>query len=226
MAPRRYPRAVELAPFLALALALGVKHAYDADHLAAVGAFLARAPSARHALRLGASWGLGHALTAGVLTVALFLAHDSFLAAWQRSLELAVALTLVLVGALSVVWELHLVHNHAHRHGGVEHAHPHLHLLGGGAHHAMLGIGVLHGLASNDELLLLLTASLGVVSLGGLLAGVGLFSVGVVLGMGVFALALSLPLLRARSRAVRRAVNLAAGLASLGVGAGMLLGLA
>lgn len=212
--------------FLGLALALGVKHAYDPDHLAVVGVFLARAPDAHRALRLGLSWGAGHAVTAGLLTVALFLARDRFLGAWREPLEAAVAFTLVAIGALSLVWELRVVHSHLHRHGPVEHAHPHLHLLGGKEHRAMLGIGLLHGLASNDELLLLLTASLGVVSLGGLLAGVGVFSLGVVLGMALFAAALALPLVRARSKPLKRAASLAAGAASIAVGAGMLLGLA
>lgn len=217
---------MEALLFLGLALALGVKHAYDADHLAAVGAFLARAPGARGALRLGLHWGVGHTLAAGLLTTALFLARESFLASWQAALDLAVALTLVLVGLASVLWEFRGAHSHRHRHGTVEHEHPHAHLLGARAHRAMLGIGVLHGFASNDELLLLLTASLGVVSLGGLLVGVGVFSAGVIAGMTLFAAALALPVVRARSARVRRAVALTAGLASVAVGGGMLAGLA
>ncbi|HEV8360043.1 MAG TPA: hypothetical protein VGR28_06275 [Candidatus Thermoplasmatota archaeon] len=212
--------------FLGLALALGVKHAYDPDHLAAVGLLLARAPGARSAVRLGLHWGLGHALTAGLLTVALFLAKEQLATGWLAQMELVVAATLVLVGVLALVWEVKLIHRHAHTHGPVVHDHPHWHVLGHkvGAHHAMLGLGVLHGVASNDEMLLLLTASLGVVSLGGLLAGVGVFSLGVVAGMALFAALLALPVVRARSQAVRRAVNVATGLVSVGVGAGMLLG--
>jgi len=214
---------VDPLPFLGLALALGVKHAFDPDHLAAVGVFVTRAESPRRALGLGMRWGAGHMLTAGLLTVGLFLARDTF-GAWLAGLGWLVAVTLVLVGALSLVWEAKRFHTHPHQHGEVEHEHRHLHLLGRDAHHAMFGIGVLHGLASNDELLVLLTASLGVLSLGGVLAGVGVFSVGVVAGMALFACALALPVVRARKEAVRRGIALTAAIASIVVGAVMLAG--
>jgi hypothetical protein len=217
---------MEPLAFLGLALALGVKHAYDADHLAAVGVFLGRATSARDALRLGLHWGAGHMLTAGLLTIALFLARDHVLSMWLEPLELVVAATLLLVGLATLAWET-VAHEHAHRHGPLEHSHRHVHLLGRllgtDGHRAMLGIGLLHGLASNDELLLLLTAGLGVASLGGLLAGVGAFSVGVIAGMALFVGLLGLPLVRARAHQVRRAVNVVAGAASIAVGASMLL---
>jgi high-affinity nickel permease len=212
--------------FLGLALALGVKHAYDPDHLAATSLLLARAPGARDAVRLGLHWGVGHTITAGLLTSALFLAKDQLAASWLAQMDLLVAGTLVVVGVLALVWEARLIHRHAHAHGSLVHDHAHWHVLGHRveAHHAMLGLGLLHGIASNDELLLLLTASLGVASLGGLLAGVGVFSLGVVAGMALFAALLALPAVRARSLAVRRAVNVATALASVAVGAAMLLG--
>lgn len=214
---------VDTLPFLLLALALGVKHAFDADHLAATSVFVARAGSARGAARMGLSWGIGHTITAGVLTVALFLARDAFLSAWLEPLEFIVAATLIALGAASITFGAGRVHDHAHRHAGAEHAHAHLHLFDGKEHRALLGIGLLHGLASNDELLLFMTAGLGVASLGGLLLGVGAFSVGVVAGMALFGAVLALPVVRARSGAVRRGVVLAAGVASVATGVAMLL---
>jgi ABC-type nickel/cobalt efflux system permease component RcnA len=212
--------------FLGLALALGVKHAFDPDHLVAVGNFVTRAPSARRAARLGLWWALGHMATAGVLTIGLFLARDQLAAGFLDQLDVyVVAPMLLAIGFAALAMEAR-AHTHRHRHGSVEHEHAHAHLFGDRAHRALLGIGLLHGLASNDELLLLLTASLGVVSLAGLLAGVGAFSVGVVAGMVLFAAAFALPLVRARSDHVRRAVNVAAGATSLAVGASMLLPLA
>lgn len=209
--------------FLGLALALGVKHAFDADHLLAVSNLLGRAPTRRRTVTMSAAWAGGHMLTAGLLTVALFLLRDTLLAAWLAHLELAVAAMLVLLGAAALALELRLVHRHRHAHGGVEHEHHHMHV---GRHHhgAMLGIGVVHGVASNDEMLLLLAAGLGVTSLGGLLAGVGVFSVGVVAGMVAFGLALTAPLLRPRAARVRRAVNMAAALLSLGYGLALFAG--
>ena len=88
----------------------------------------------------------------------------------------------------------------------------------------MFGIGVVHGLASNDELLVLFLVSLSVTSLAGLLGGVGVFSAGVVLGMIVFGIGISYPLSRWGDARVRRVVNVAAALLSISYAAFLFLG--
>ena len=54
-----------LAAVLAVALLLGLRHASDPDHLAAVSTLIASEPEdgTRRAGRLGLSWGMGHATT-------------------------------------------------------------------------------------------------------------------------------------------------------------------
>ena len=47
-----------------------------------------------------------------------------------------------------------------------------------------MGIGFIHGIASNDELLLLFTLTFGANSLEEILFGVGIFTIGVVAGIG------------------------------------------
>ena len=89
----------------------------------------------------------------------------------------------------------------------------------------MFSIGVVHGVASNDELLLLLVVALGVTSLGGLLVSVTAFTVGVVVGMILFGVGMSYPLLRWRREKVRRTVTVAAALLSLVYAALLVLGL-
>ena len=54
------------------------------------------------------------------------------------------------------------------------------------SHHASFGVGILHGLASNDELFIVLVLGLGIGSITVLLGALFLFSTGVVLGMIVF----------------------------------------
>lgn len=71
----------------------------------------------------------------------------------------------------------------------------------------MFSIGIVHGIASNDELLYLLLISLSAATLGGLLLGVAVFSVGVVSGMMLFSVSLNYPIVRWGSRPVRRVVN-------------------
>ena len=87
----------------------------------------------------------------------------------------------------------------------------------------MLGIGVVHGLASNDEILALLLASFAMADLTieGLLVGVGMFSLGVVAGMIAFGVGISYPILRWGDAKVRRVINVVA--AALSIGYGILL---
>ena len=87
----------------------------------------------------------------------------------------------------------------------------------------MLGIGAIQGLASNDELLILFTASLGLTTLGNILLGVAVFSIGVVAGMVLFALLFSYPMLKTKSDAVYKAITVVTGALSVGYGVRMLL---
>ena len=211
--------------FAGLALALGFKHSYDADHLLAVSNLLTRSPSLRRTSLMSLSWAAGHMITATAVTVVLFLFRDYVLQDLLAHLELAVAVMLVLIGVLGLLIEFGLLHRHRHHHDVEEHDHVHVHLGRVDEHRAMFGIGIVHGLASNDELLILFVASFGIASLPGLLAGVGVFSVGVVLGMVVFGLGISYPILRWGSARVRRVVNVAAAGLSIGYAVLLFLGL-
>ena len=211
--------------FAGLALALGFKHSYDADHLVAVSNLLTRSPSLKQTSLMSLSWAAGHMITATVVTVVLFLFRDYVLQDLLNHLELAVAVMLVLIGVLGLLIEFGLIHRHRHHHDVEEHDHVHVHLGRVDEHRVMFGIGIVHGLASNDELLILFVASLGVAYLPGLLAGVGVFTVGVVLGMVVFGLGISYPILRWGSTRVRRVVNVVAAGLSIGYAILLFLGL-
>lgn len=230
--------AFELAPFLALALALGFKHSYDADHIVAVSNILSRNQDLRRAALVSTTWALGHMVTASIVTIGLFVAGGALLGGLLEHFEIGVAFMLIVIGVVALLWEygyhrriasffrrLGGVHEHPHDHGIREHRHPHVHLGARKDHGMMLGIGIVHGLASNDELLILLVAALGVATIPGLLLGVGVFTIGVVSGMIVFAVGLTYPLLRWGDEKVRRTVNVVAALLSLAYGALLLLGL-
>jgi hypothetical protein len=79
----------------------------------------------------------------------------------------------------------------------------------------MFSIGIVHGLASNDELLVLFVVALGVTALSGILLGVAVFSLGVVAGMILFAVSLNYPILRWGQGPVRRVVNVAVAVLSI-----------
>src|SRR2546430_1869485 len=124
-------------------------------------------------------------------------------------------------GRLAIEFAAFIVlHVHAHWHGLVQHRHFHTwlhgHLTKHGEHKTMFSIGIVHGLASNDELLVLFVVALGVATLSGILLGVAVFSLGVVVGMIVFAVSLNYPILRWGRGPVSRVVNTAVALLSIG----------
>ncbi len=191
-----------------------------------MGNILARSPRLRQTTLLSSIWAVGHMATATAITLAFFTLKDFFLKPLLANLDWMVALMLLTIGALGILWEAGVIqrHTHPHAHGNTVHTHPHLHMGSWHDHGKMLGIGFIHGVASNDELLLLLTAILGVTTLAGMLLGVLVFSLGVVAGMVVFGLGLTYPILRWGHARVKRAVNLGVGTASILYGLLLLLG--
>ncbi len=215
--------------FIALALALGFKHSYDADHLVAVSNLLTRSHSLRRTARMSVSWAIGHMLTATIIMILLYEFRQTLLRDFLSNFEIVVAVMLVVIGVVGLLIEFNLLHRHPHEHelpdDQIEtHSHTHVHAPGKTEHRAMFGIGVVHGLASNDELLILFVASFGVTSLAGLLGGVGVFSAGVVVGMILFGVGVSYPMLRWGRARVRRVVNVGAALLSIGYAVYLFLG--
>jgi cytochrome c biogenesis protein CcdA len=155
-----------LAP-LGLALALGLRHALDPDHLSAVATITASEAGngARRAMRIGLAWGLGHALTLLVLGIPVVVAGP-WIPPWiHATAEVAIGALIVLLAVrLLVRWRRGELHVHAHSHGGSLHVHPHEH---GALHarsvphehvhaHATLrspraafGVGLVHGIGGS-----------------------------------------------------------------------------
>src|SRR5687767_6854135 len=111
-----------------VAALLGLRHATDPDHLAAVTTLVAgaRERAAMHAAALGAAWGVGHAvaLFAFGLPIVLFDAYLPQRA--QQGAETAVGVLIVVLAVwLLVRWRRGLFHAHEHRHGAEAHLHPH-----------------------------------------------------------------------------------------------------
>ncbi len=218
---------LDYAAFAGLALLLGFKHSYDADHIIAVANFLRKANTLKSAVKISVSWALGHMITAAIVTTILYVFRESLLTAFLASFEKIIGVMLILLGLFSLkdLFKPHSIHSHSHKHDSKLHVHAHSHDQPGHLGHIhkhMFSIGIIHGLASNDELLILLTASLGLATLAGILLGVAVFSLGVVLGMVVFALIFSYPLLKARSDSVYKAVTVLTGIISVTYGIAML----
>ncbi len=200
-----------------LAFLLGIKHSYDTDHLVAVSNYLVKSSSFKHTVKISTYWAIGHMLTAGAITIVLYAFRETILQTYLNYFEIAVAIMLIALGVYAFK-DVTIFHRHKHPHENEKHEPTHAHIPTEKiAHHHLhlLGIGIVHGLASNDELLLLFTLSLGITSLLGILGGVAIFSLGVVLGMCVFGIVLTMPLLKTRAGKIRDYLNFATGALSL-----------
>ena len=145
---------------IAVAVLLGLRHATDPDHLAAVTSLVAggRERAARGAARLGLCWGLGHAVTLFAFGLPLVLLDRRLPGPAQRGAEAAVALVIVgLAVRLIVRWRRGCFHVDEHEHGAARHVHPHPHAAGAGHGHphrsrsplGAFAIGLLHGMGGS-----------------------------------------------------------------------------
>ncbi len=110
--------------------------------------------------------------TAVVITVALFTVATAVesMTGILGQLELAVAFMLIGIGTVSIIFGAPLTHEHTHEHDHTKHDHEHAHRYGAipilgrklHFHRQLFGVGIIHGLASNDELLVIFVAGLGV----------------------------------------------------------------
>jgi hypothetical protein len=195
-----------MSGILALGFLLGMQHALEADHIAAVSSIAARRTQIGDIVRHGLTWGLGHTLTLFVFAGAALLLGHAIPEQVARPIESAVGIMLVGLGA-HVLWRLwrDRVHFHKHGHGdGTVHIHAHSHAGETVAHaraahaHAhgfrwrTLLVGLMHGMAGSAALLVLTVsqASSPVVGLG----YVALFGIGSMVGMGALSTVIAVPL--------------------------------
>ena len=225
---------------LVVGLLLGMKHATEADHLAAVATLATRQGSLAHALRQGAAWGLGHTVTLMAFGGMVLPLGHAIPAGLERALETAVGVMLILLGA-DVLRRLarERIHFHVHRHADVgAHIHAHGHRAEATPHaesphdhaHAprslplrALAVGMMHGLAGSAALVVLSMQAVPSVPLG--LAYIALFGVGSIAGMAVLSVIIAVPLRLSAGylAGVHRAATAVIGLASCALGVWMIV---
>jgi hypothetical protein len=188
-----YRTLVTLLAVLALGFMLGLRHATDADHVMAMSALVSRERSSRAAIALGAFWGLGHTLTLVLVGGAIAVFGLAVSPRLGLSMEMSVAVMLILLGTLNLT-------------------------SGGGAHHASvpthavddsdprsrtlartlrrggrsLLVGGVHGLAGSAAVALLVLTSIGEARWAPVYLGV--FGCGTVVGMMLVTATMAVPL--------------------------------
>ena len=136
---------------VAVSVLLGLRHAGDPDHLAAVTTMIAsgRERAARRAARLGFTWGLGHATSLFVFGLPVILYSAYLPAVVQRAAETSVGFVIVLLSLLLLLrW----------RRGAYHHATVHTHAARTGWQ--AYGIGLVHGMGGTAGVGLLLLATI------------------------------------------------------------------
>lgn len=224
--------AYQLPGLLGVGLGLGMLHALDADHIAAVSALSARSPRLRTCLAFSIRWGAGHALMLGLLALAVIYFDLKLPAAFSNLAEQLVAAVLIAIGLLTLLAlrgrRLRLsLHRHANRP-------PHLHwryadeLTAATPHHnhQPLWIGMLHGAAGAAPLLAMLPLALSQRP-GLALVYIAVFGLSVTLAMALFggALGMTLQHLAQRGGRVLRYMQTSLASFSIGMGAWMLFAL-
>jgi sulfite exporter TauE/SafE len=200
---------------------LGMRHATEPDHLAAISTLVADEQGPASGLRLGAFWGLGHTAALFGVAVALTALQASLPARIADVFELVVAAMLLALGARAfsrAVREGRSGPSTVHVHGNGRHEHRgpgvHVHLGPWTLAWRPLLVGIVHGLAGSGALTALVVASLPTTS--ARLSYVALFGIGSLTGMALLSGLAGWPLARlSRSPGAVRVLGGAVGLFSI-----------
>jgi ABC-type nickel/cobalt efflux system permease component RcnA len=160
---------------LLISLLLGLRHASDPDHLAAVTTLIASEEGrkkARKAGLMGLLWGLGHGTTLVILGLPLIFFNRFLPEPVQQVAETLIGVIIVFLAVrLLLRWRRGLYHAHAHTHAGApSHRHVHSHREDEAHEHAhavphrtpvsAYGIGLVHGIGGSGGLTLLLLSTI------------------------------------------------------------------
>ena len=193
---------------LLLGFMIGLHHALEADHVAAVSSLVCGKSGAGRIMRHGAIWGVGHTLTLLLVGGGAVLTKSTIDEAFSVRVEFLVGIMLVGLGShvLYRLWR-DRVHIHAHRHAdGTTHFHAHSHRGDRDGHAASahdhahprtgwlrtLLVGLTHGLAGSAALVMLTASTLDTPMLG--LGFIALFGLGSIIGMAALSMVIAFPI--------------------------------
>jgi hypothetical protein len=181
---------------------LGMRHALEPDHIAAVSTLVLDSGDSRRGLLLGALWGVGHSLALLVVGLALALLHAE-LPGWLGELfEVGVAVMLLWLGVRSFGRAVKAPEPHHHSRWLASRP---------------LIYGVVHGLAGSGALTALVVAELP--STASRLAYIGLFGFGSIVGMAFLSGLAGWPIAKlGRRRGAAAAISVLTGSLSAAMG--------
>jgi len=186
---------------------LGLRHAFEADHAAAIATLVTKNYSVAHTIKQGIAWGLGHTLTLILFSLLVFLLEAVVPEQLAQGLEFLVGCMLVGLG-IDVFHKLikERIHFHTHQHSNQPphfHAHSHkneeIHSSSLHDHQhstsfpcRALLVGCMHGMAGSAALILL-TFQAPLSPLTSLLY-IAIFGMGSIAGMALLSFVIAMPL--------------------------------
>lgn len=192
---------------LEIGFLIGMRHALEADHAAAVAALATRSQSVGATIKQGLTWGLGHTITLLLFGSMVFLMEAVVPERLANGLELAVGIMLLGLG-LDVLHKMTKtrVHFHVHQHSNqVPHFHAHSHRREADhndvdhehAHskkfpYRALFVGFMHGMAGSAALILL-TLQETISPFHGIMY-IAVFGLGSMVGMAALSIVIAIPL--------------------------------
>jgi len=220
-----------MASLLIFGFLIGMRHALEADHLAAVAAISTKEHSFKASIKHGAIWGVGHTSTLFFFGSIVIFMNTVISKQTADNLEFAVGIMLALLG-LDVLRRVlkERIHYHTHQHENTD-AHFHVHSHAGECKHTVskhqhshekfpyrtLFIGFMHGLAGSAALVLLTLETISSVPLSMLY--ILLFGVGSIVGMAALSIVIAIPL-RASSKLtwLHNSLQVCIGILTVGIG--------
>lgn len=182
-------------PLLIFGFLLGVKHAFDTDHMVAVSTMISEFKNPLRAALVGTFWGFGHTTTLFIVGLIILLLKISIPENVSLFFELIVGFTLISLG-VKAVWQSKInLHEHRHEHEETAHSHFHFHDLEKHfhGHHKSFFIGTVHGLAGSGALMILVLSTVHSIVEG--IYYILIFGIGSIVGMSLISIILGFPLI-------------------------------
>ncbi len=212
---------------LLIGFVLGLQHAIEADHLAAVSTIVSEKKNLWTASLVGGMWGIGHTVSLFVVGALVIFLKLQISDSIEAKLEAIVGVMLILLGinALRKLFSTDKIHVHAHEHGEREHVHIHSHSAAKveTSHHRFsprsILIGMVHGLAGSAALMFFILPTIKSPFVA--LAYILIFGIGSIGGMMAMSFLIGLPIHFTANRFdfFNKGIRLCAGVFSLGLGA-------
>lgn len=223
-----------LTPTLVMGLGflVGIQHAFEPDHIAAVGTQISRSKFSQkskvQSLKesftkssiIGALWGAGHTTTLVLIGFLVYVLAVTIQSQIFSGLEFVVGIMLVLLGIITILnRNFRMRHRHLHHHkDGTIHFDEHTHndLEHSHSHRSYL-IGLVNGLAGSGSLIVFTAATHE--NVGMILGFIGIFGIGSMIGMVLVGGLIGIPLAFANKISIiQKAFRYIAGIFSVIIG--------